>query len=303
MNYDKMADCFATLNEKVEYALDNSNLKDIFTKLDSIEGPTLVTGVGGSSVVGVFLAKVLREKKHIISTFVYPRDLVYMDLGSYKNVIAVSYSGKNIGVDVIFDCDLNKYLLTGHERENVENIVYTMKKEESYVSVSATIVPLSILLMYYCNDRELLREILNEDIETDSNNTFYEVMSGYETKTADTILESSIIESGMAACVVHDKYNFCHGRINLSRQHKNDLIFFKMDNDLDDVLYETLHKHYNKVITINRKYEDDVINDFYSTLISLKLTRRIAENIGIDFSDMKELEDNDVFYLFKGKMR
>ena len=127
-------------------------------------------------------------------------------------------------------------------------------------------------------------------------------MSGYETSTASVMLESSITESGMAACVVHDKYNYCHGRINLSRHSNADLIFFRMDNELDDLLYENLKNHFRKIITISRKYEDDVINDYYATLISLKLIREIANNKGTDISDMKELADNDVFYRFDGEM-
>ncbi|MBQ9425209.1 MAG: hypothetical protein IJU42_04620 [Erysipelotrichaceae bacterium] len=302
MNYDKMNDCFATLKDKVEYAIANTDLDLFFRKLDEIEGPTLVCGVGGSSVVASFLAKVLREKKHIVSTFAFPRDLKYMDLTPYRNVISVSYSGNNIGAEVMFQTDLKKYLLTGNERDYCDNIVYHMIREDSYVSISATIVPLSLILLWYRNDPDIVREILNEEIRSDSDNSFYEVMSGYETSTASVMLESSITESGMAACVVHDKYNYCHGRINLSRHSNADLIFFRMDNELDDLLYENLKNHFRKIITISRKYEDDVINDYYATLISLKLIREIANNKGTDISDMKELADNDVFYRFNGEM-
>ena len=302
MNYDRMDDCFASLNDKIFYALDHSDLDDIFDKLDAIEGPTLVCGVGGSSVVSMFLAKVLREKKHMIATFVYPRDLKYMDLSGYENIISVSYSGNNIGVTAMKDTELNQYLFTGFQKEGVTSLVYHMKEEISYVSISATMVPLSILLMYYKNDRDLLKEILNQDIRTDSSSMAYEVMSGYETQTAGIMLESSITESGMASCILHDKYNYCHGRINLSRHNDADLIFFKAENELDDMLYRQLQSHYKKIIPICTKYEDDVINDYYSTLLSLKLIHQIALNKGAEISDMNELEDNDVFYLYKGEM-
>ena len=162
MNYDKMNDCFATLKDKVEYAIANTDLDLFFRKLDEIEGPTLVCGVGGSSVVASFLAKVLREKKHIVSTFAFPRDLKYMDLTPYRNVISVSYSGNNIGAEVMFQTDLKKYLLTGNERDYCDNIVYHMIREDSYVSISATIVPLSLILLWYRNDHDIVLEILNE---------------------------------------------------------------------------------------------------------------------------------------------
>lgn len=302
MNYDRMEDCFKTLKDKVSYALDRTNLDRVFDQLDSIEGPTLVCGVGGSSIVASFLAKVLREKKHIIATFVYPRDLRYMDLQGYRNVIAVSYSGSNIGVDAILDLPLNRYLLTGNPRERVSNIIYRMPAEYSYVSISATVIPLMILLLYYRNDASLINEILDSETELVSDSDHYEVMSGYETSTAATLFESSIIESGMGTCVLHDKYNYCHGRINITKPVSSDLLFFRMDNELDDVLYETLQKYYKKILSIERKYEDDVINDAYASIVALKFIRNIARLKGVDISDMKEVPDNDVFYRFSGNM-
>ena len=75
-----------------------------------------------------------------------------------------------------------------------------------------------------------------------------------------------------------------------------------MNSELDDVLHETLQKYYKKILVIERKYEDDVINDAYASLIALKFIRNIARIKGVDISDMKEVEDNDVFYRFNGKM-
>ena len=303
MIYDKMEGCFSSLETKVEYALNNTDLKEFFKGLDEIEGPLLITGSGGSAIVGTYLAKVLSVKRKMITRFVYPRDLLYMDLNGYKSVLSVSYSGHNIGVDAIFENDLNKYLLTGNKRENVRNIVYKMMDEVSYVSISATIVPLSLIFLYYHDDIDLLKEIISSETALSSGNNAFEVMSGYETLTAASLLESSIIESGMATCIVHDKYNYCHGRINITKNNHSDLIFFKMNNELDDMLYENLKNHYQNIITIERRYEDDLINDFYASLISLKLIRNIAREHHIDISDMDELIDNDILYRFDGKMK
>ena len=303
MIYDKMEDCFSSLETKVEYALNNTDLKEFFKGLDEIEGPLLITGSGGSAIVGTYLAKVLSVKRIMITRFVYPRDLLYMDLNGYKSVLSVSYSGHNIGVDAIFENNLNRYLLTGNKRENVRNIVYKMMDEVSYVSISATIVPLSLIFLYYHDDIDLLKKIIGSETSLSSGNNAFEVMSGYETLTAATLLESSIIESGMATCIVHDKYNYCHGRINITKNNPSDLIFFKMNNELDDMLYENLKNHYHNIITIERRYEDDLINDFYASIISLKLIRNIAREHHIDISDMDELIDNDILYRFDGKMK
>ena len=298
-----MEDCFSSLETKVEYALNNTDLKEFFKGLDEIEGPLLITGSGGSAIVGTYLAKVLGTKRKMITRFVYPRDLLYMNPDGYKSVLSVSYSGHNIGVDAIFENNLNRYLLTGNKRENVRNIVYKMMDEVSYVSISATIVPLSLIFLYYHDDIDLLKKIISSETSLSSGNNAFEVMSGYETLTAATLLESSIIESGMATCIVHDKYNYCHGRINITKNNPSDLIFFKMDNELDDMLYENLKNHYHNIITIERRYEDDLINDFYASIISLKLIRNIAREHHIDISDMDELIDNDILYRFNGSMK
>lgn len=303
MIYDKMDDCFTTLKQKITYAIAHTDTERLFATLDSISGPTLVCGVGGSSVVACFLAEVLRKKKHIIADFVYPRDLAYKDVQAYENVIAVSYSGSNIGVDVILDLPLRKYLLTGNPRDGVTNTVYQMLPETSYVSISATFVPLSLILLYYQNDTDLLNEILDAETDVSSDNDHYEVLTGYETQTAAIIFESSMIESGLGTCLLHDKYNYCHGRINVTKTISSDLVFFRMDNELEDTLFKVLNNYYKKIIIFERKYADDIINDFYLSLISLKLIRNIAHEKNIDISDMKELKDNDVLYRFAGKLK
>ena len=304
MKYNTMEECFGNLNENIFYSIENTDLDEFFATLDKIDGPTIVTGVGGSSVVATFLAKILREKKHIIATFMSPRDLEYMDLGSYQNVVSCSYSGGNVGVTASFNNNLNHYLLTGHPKDFAENIVYNMKEEMSYVSISATMVPLSLLFLYYTdNNLDLLKEILDSDIDTPSKKDIYEVIYGYESQTAATMLDSCFIESGIAACALHDKYNYCHGRINLSRKKMSGVIYFRSNNELDEVITDTIPKLYDEITTIDCRYDDTVINDFYLTLISLKFIHAVALNNGVDVSDMKELLINDVFYLFKGKMK
>ncbi|MBQ6560541.1 MAG: hypothetical protein IJL85_06920 [Erysipelotrichaceae bacterium] len=298
MTYDKMNDCFATMIEKVNYALEKSDLSAIFEQLSRIDGPTLVTGSGGSSIVAIYLAKVLQKKNGIIADFCPCRDIAYRPLDGYKNIIAVSYSGNNLGVKLSFNNGLNHYLFTGNPRQDVHNIVYTMPVEHSYVSINATIIPLSILFLYYLDDKELLEKLLQSDISYTSENTQYEVLSGYETQTAATLLESSIIEAGIGTCIVHDKYNYCHGRINITRRSQADMILFTSHNELDDTIQNVVSRYYERIFLFERKYDDDLINDFYLSALSLKLVRNIAETIHVDLSDMKELPENDQLYLF-----
>lgn len=302
---DSMALNFERLYDRVFNALNDSDLDDIFSTLKKIDGPTLITGVGGSAVVSAYMRKVLCKKNHIIANNVYPRDVKYMDLSGYKNVVAVSYSGGNIGVDVSFENDLNHYLFSTKCRDGVNNMQYVCNDiEKSYISLAATLIPLSILFLYYTdNNLELLKEIFEQKIDYNSDvNDVYEIMSGYESYTAAIALESSMTETGIGTAVIHEKYNYCHGRTNLHIKYNSELIFFKSNNELDNFYSDLLPKVYKKVDIIERKYEDDIINDYYWTYLTYFICRQIALKKNIDMGQVEEASYNDKFYLFKGKM-
>lgn len=289
---------------RVLEALENTNLEDIFKKLADIKEPTIVTGVGGSSVVATFLAKVLNEKNHIIATFKFPRELKYMDLSGYKNVIAVSYSGRNIGVDASFDNDLNKYLLSGSTRENINSLQYTVLDEEySYVSMAGTFIPLSIILMYYKYDLDLIKEILSirKDYDIDDSKV-YEIMTSEKSITACTMLESTMVEGSLVAPVIHEKYNYCHGRTMFNYYYQNVLIYFDDNSDLDKLFKDNLLKTYRKVIMIERKYDDSIIDDYYQTYLCLLLCKKISELQGKDMSIKNVPEISEIVYGYKGNI-
>lgn len=84
---------FKFLKERVVDSLNNSDLEFIRSELSKLEEPTIFSGVGGSSVVSEFGAKVINRKNGIISINSEPRDFIYRNNGSFKNVISCSYSG------------------------------------------------------------------------------------------------------------------------------------------------------------------------------------------------------------------
>ena len=95
----------------------------------------------------------------------------------------------------------------------------------------------------------------------------------------------------------------CHGRI--MHQHRygdSALIYFEQDNELDELFNKETLPYYGKVYTIDRKYEDDIINDFYFAFISLQLCRDIAKYQGKDLSLKEYLDQSEALYTFKGKM-
>ena len=303
-----MKDNFNLLEARVIDALEKTDLERIKYHLEKIKTPTITTGVGGSSVVSNYTAKVLNKKNDIIAEHQEPRDMLYKNLNAYDNVIACSYGGKNYGVQTSFDNELNKYLLSANEseNENVTNITYetTIDKENSFISLGATLIPMSILLAYYNNnDIEMIKEILNTKQEYDIDfSHIYEILSGYDTSTASTYLETTLTESGIAIPIVHDKYAYCHGRSTTSYNIHPSLIHLNNSTELDELYSKELEPYYKKIISLDSKYEDDIINDFYLTYQSMLLTKNIAEKSESDISRVNYSPIVKKLYHYKGKM-
>lgn len=298
-NLDKML-------PRVLDTLSKTNLNYIFDELDKIKGPTVVTGVGGSSVVGEFLAKVLNKKNHIIAEFKFPRDLLLTDLSGYENVISISYSGRNIGVDASFKNNLKKYLLSGSTREGVTNLQYVVDDEEySFVSMAGTMIPMSIILMYYCKDLNLIEEILSIRKEfnvTDS--LIYEVLTSEKSIGACAMLESSLVEGSLGALIIHEKYNYCHGRTLFNHFNPNvsSLIYMQDDSALDNLFKDNLFSTYKDVIVIDRKYDDSIIDDYYKSFMCLLLCMQISKKQGKDMSIKYPPDVSELMYGYKGDM-
>ena len=81
---------FLYLKRRVEDAFDKTDLEYIRKSLLELKEPTIVSGVGGSSVVSGFGAKVLNRKNNIITIDSEPRDFIYQNLSGFKNVISCS---------------------------------------------------------------------------------------------------------------------------------------------------------------------------------------------------------------------
>ena len=287
-------------------SLNKTNLDYIFSELDNIKGPTIVTGVGGSSVVGEFLAKVLNHKNHIIAEFKFPRELLLTDLSGYENVISISYSGRNIGVDASFKNNLKKYLLSGSTREGVTNLQYVVDDEEySFVSMAGTMIPMSIILMYYIRDIDLIKEIISirKDFNIDDS-LVYEVLTSEKSKTACTMLESSMVEGSLGALIVHEKYNYFHGRTLFNHFNPNvsTLIYMEEESPIDTLFKENLFSTYKNVITIDTKYEDCIIDDYYKSFMSLLLCMQLSKKQGKDLSIKLPPDVSELMYGYKGEM-
>jgi hypothetical protein len=295
---------FEYLERRVIDALENTDLDKIRYELKRIKTPTLVTGVGGSNVVSEFTSRVLREKNGIIAINNEPRNLIYDSLNGFENVIACSYSGNNFGVDLAFRNDLKKYLLSNNSfgDENVTYLKYstTIPEEKSFISLAATLIPISILLDYYSDGEKI--DIKEKEYSFDNTCDIYEIFSGSDTKTTSTYLESTMSESGIGIPIVHDKYGYCHGRSTLSINYNNIAIYLNRDTALDKLLLEELKKYYKDVIVISSDEKDSVKADFDMLVQSMYLTKYIAQTKQKDLSGVDYNPIVKKLYKYKGEL-
>ena len=299
---------FKFLKERVLDSLNNTDLDFIRYELSKISEPTLFNGVGGSSVVSEFGSKVINTKNGIISVNSEPRDFLYRNNNAFKNVIACSYSGNNYGVDLSFKKELKKYLLSNNSFDDSEvtYLKYTtnIDKEKSFISLGATLIPVSILMNYYLNGDNLkMLESIEEtpfDFELESN--IYEIFSGYDTSTASKYLESTLVESGIGIPIVHDKYSYCHGRSTLGINYNCIAIYYNRNTEFDRIMLEELKQYYSRIITIDSKFRDQILDDYQMLIQSMYLTKYIAEKKSKDLSKVEYSPIVKKLYKYSGQI-
>ena len=303
---ENMHDNFKLLEERVIDTLYKTDLERIREELKKIRGPVICTGVGGSSVASEFASKVLNQKNGLVTDSLEMRDMNYKKLDGYSSVLACSYSGNNYGVETAFRNGLDKYLLSTGSIDGVCILVYESgyHKEDSFISLAATLMPMSVMLAYYLDgDLNKVYEILNRCREYNfSPDKTYEIMSGYESSSAAKYLESTMTESGIGIPIVHDKYSYCHGRSTMSHHNDHSLIMFNSGNELDKLLLEILGEYYKNIIRIDGKYDDSVLDDFYYTYQAMLLSYDMACSSDKDLSRVKYSPTTKVLYKYKGQM-
>ncbi len=299
---------FEFLKERVIDSLDNTDLEFIRDELSKLSEPTLFSGVGGSSVVSEFGAKVINAKNAIVSVNSEPRDFIYRNNNAFKNVVACSYSGNNYGVELSFLRGLKKYLLSNNsfDEKDVTYLKYdtNIDKERSFISLGATLIPVSILMDYYLNGRDnpMLESIEEASFDFDIESDIYEIYSGYDTSTSSKYLESTMVESGIGIPIVHDKYAYCHGRSTLGINYNGTAIYYNRNTEFDELMLEELKQYYSRIITIDSKYEDQILDDYQMLIQSMYLSKYIAEKKNKDLSKVEYSPIVKKLYKYKGKI-
>ena len=299
---------FEILKERVSDSLENTNLEFIRYELSKLDMPTLFSGVGGSNVVSELGAKVINIKNGIVSINSEPRDFLYRNNNLFKNVIACSYSGNNYGVQLSFLKELKKYLLSNNSF-NKSDITYlkyntTIDKEKSFISLGATLIPVSILMDYYLNgnDSLILDCIYEPQFNFDLKSDIYEIFSGYDTSAASKYLESTMVESGIGIPIVHDKYSYCHGRSTIGINYNGIAIYYNRNTEFDKMILEELKQYYTVIITIDSKFKDQILDDYQMLIQSMYLTKYIAEKKSKDLSKVEYSPIVKKLYKYNGQI-
>lgn len=303
------------MEENIKYLYDDictatKDITKIVEELKKINEPTLCVGCGGSHVVSEFISIVLNKKNHVITKNMEPRDVSYLDLNLYKNLVVASHGGKNYGVHVALENQMQKYLLSTRKTNISDETLlhYEMPLRKSFISLNATIVPMAIMLKYYLED-EFVRVLQKIFMQIDQNinlmvDGVYNIFTGVDTSVASKFIESTLVEAGMGIPIIHSKYDYCHGRSTINKQHNNVAIYLEyQEKDLDREVKDILKATMKESVVLTSPFEDEVVSEFYLTLASLYLLRNIANRKNIDLSDI----DYDKIpvkrlYYFKGSM-
>lgn len=134
-----------------------------------------------------------------------------------------------------------------------------------------------------------------------------QILSGYDTKTSSTILESNLVESGLVPTIVHDKGSYCHGRSNLLFQHPDSCMIYLLHEKrkLDHTLIDVLLKEYPNIFlfhTLDLK-NNLFWKEFYLSLQMFYLSKKIAEDKHLELTQPEyNPQLIKTLYSFKGEM-
>lgn len=297
---------YEQLKKRIEYSLEYTN-KDFYEKLESIKGTTLITGVGGSLVVAIFLKKILERKNNNLCVLEELDQITNECTQLFQNLIIISSSGKNHGVTENLKKDFKrKYLFTRNKKEIKEATLLNYEmidQEKSFISLANTLVPITILLKYYTKKDKPRKIEIQKWPEIKNNLSDWEVFYDEASKGTAYFLESTFIEAGLGNIILHDKYSYCHGRSTLASKRKGECIYLlSKKNDLDLCLLENIKVLYHSIYILKSNEKDSILIDYDLLLQAYGFVYQIAKNLKRDLSKVKYAKIVSTLYHFKGEM-
>lgn len=330
---------FSKLEERIMQVNDPclgkyNDIREMLYELTIDNKPTLIMATGGSKVIACYLQLIIERLglTGIICEVIEPRDYFYKaNINMFSNLIVISASGNTNGIsEALLDFKGNKYLITENVKESNYQVVSwgneLYDREKSFISLATSLGPISLLLdsttslnlelssneIKRINDKikKLLlrsKEKINKLNVDFKDTSLIQIMSGYETKTSTSVLESNLTEVGLAPAVIHDKGSYCHGRSNLLFQYPNSRIIYLSHGlkELDDLLIDSINGEYSNISVFDTNDLSDNIfwKEYYLILQMYFLSKKIAEDKNIDLT---QPEYNPTLvkklYKFKGEM-
>ena len=331
INFSKLEERVLSINNPL---LNKANdIRKMLYQLTIDNNPTLIVATGGSKVVAYYLRVIIERlgNNGIICEVIEPRDYFYKaNRNQFSNLIAISTSGNTNGIKEVLD-DFNgiKFLITQNNQEAGYQVISwgnEYEAEKSFISLASSLGPITLMLdattslnMEIGSDeikkinekiKELLirsREKIDKILVNFKDISLIQIMSGYETKTSSSVLESNLVETGLSSVVEHDKGSFCHGRSNLLFQYPDSHVIYlcHQRRELDNILIELINKEYSNLSIFDTEdiKEDYFWKEYYLMLQMYFLSKKIADDKGIDLTQ-PEYNPKLVkkLYNFRGEM-
>ena len=293
---------FTRLKQRLLDANSNIDSTRNYQILDTITEPNVSIGSGGSYPAAIFGSKVLTNKG-IISLNMTPRDAIY-NIKGINNLICYSWSGTSYGIIKAMDSYPKSIIVHGNEKvlhdQEVRLHYDGMDKEHSFISEATTLIPMGELLKYYLHRQGLNEEeYLNSIIKDTFNNTItnydvdtkvFEIMSGDDTNTASHILDSIMAESAIGIPLIHEKYEYCHGRSVTSSTNKGEhtlIYLLNQETELDRLLLDIIVHNYKNVIVLRSNTKDKIVGEYILALKSYLLCNYISKIKGLGLSQVE----------------
>jgi len=332
INFSKLEERILSINDPI---LNQSNvIREMFYQLTINNEPTLIVATGGSKVIAYYLQLIIERLgfNGIVCEVIEPRDYFYkVNRKQFSNLIAISASGNTNGIrEALDDFKGNKFLITQNNKEADYEVIYwgndKYDTEKSFISLASSLGPITLMLdattslnmeissseIKKINDKikELLirsREKVDKLLFDFKNVSLIQIISGYETKTSSSVLESNLVETGLSSVVIHDKGSFCHGRSNLLFQYPDSQVIYlcHQRKELDNILIELIDKEYSNISIFDTEdiNEDYFWKEYYLILQMYFLSKKIADDKSIDLTQ-PEYNPKLVkkLYNFRGEM-
>jgi hypothetical protein len=332
LNFSKMEERIMQVNDP--YLGKYNDIREMLYELAIAKKPTLIMATGGSKVIAYYLQSIIERLRFdgIICEVIEPRDYFYKaNREIFSNLIVISASGNTNGInEALLDFKGKKYLITENKKDANYQVVCwgneLYDREKSFISLANSLGPISLLLdsttslNLELSSNEIkkinykIKELLSRSREkidklnvNFKDSSLIQIISGYETRSSASVLESNLTEVGLAAAVIHDKGSYCHGRCNLLFQYPESKIIYLTHGlkELDNLLIDSINSEYSNVYIFdtNDLNENIFWKEYYLILQMYYLSKKIADDKNIDLTQ-PEYNPNLVkrLYKFKGEM-